>query len=96
MTTTLTRRAPQAVVEQRRAARRRLITWRRLRAQAHARWCAAFNAIDNNATDEGNEPATQAYLRYGRVFFYAQGRIRAAIDNDRAASESLIAAVRSW
>lgn len=95
MTTTLTRSAPQAVVEQRRAARRRLITWRRLRAQAHTRWCAAFNAIDNAATDEANEPAVQAYLRYGRLFSYAQERIRAAIDNDSTASESLIAAVRS-
>jgi hypothetical protein len=94
MRTTLTRRAPQAVVEQRRAARRRLITWRRLRAQAHTRWCAAFNAINNDATDEANEPATQSYLRSGRLFFYAQERIRAAIDNDSAASESLIAAVR--
>jgi hypothetical protein len=61
MTTTLARRAPQTVVEQRRATRRRLITWRRRRTQAHTGWCAAFNAIDN----------------------------------DNAASESLIAAVRS-
>jgi hypothetical protein len=95
MTTTLARRAPQTVVEQRRATRRRLITWRRRRTQAHTGWCAAFNAIDNDATDEANEPATQAYLRCGRLFLYAQERIRAAIDNDSAASESLIAAVRS-
>lgn len=94
MTFATATRLPQALIDQRRATRRRLRVWARLRNEARARWVAAFHAIDNDATEEANEPAVLAYLSAGRLFFFAQDRVRTAIDNDNAAEAAQFAALR--
>ena len=94
MTTATATRMPQALIDQRRATRRRLRIWARLRNEARARWVAAFNAIDNHATEEANEPAARAFHRSGDLLFWIQKRVEAAIDNDNAAEAAQFAALR--
>lgn len=94
MTTATATRMPQALIDQRRATRRRLRMWARLRNEARARWVAALDAIDNDATEAAKEAATLAFLRAGRIANFAQDRVEKAITNDNAAEAAQFAALR--
>lgn len=94
MTTATTTRLPQALIDQRRATRRRLRVWARLRSKALTRLRTAGNSIDNDATEEANEPAVKAYLRAFRLYLFTQDRVSAAINKDSAIEAAQLAALR--